>query len=151
MQIALVHVNSIQGISSAFINFSAPSISSFNPRTGIHGAIVTIFGSNFGPSSAPRKAFIGKSECKDISTVQDFQGLSCSLSVGTGANLPIVVSVGGQEGSSTPLFFTYSAPKISSVDKVQSPSSGSINANVFGFQFGMVKPSLVYRLVGPHK
>ena len=115
---------------------AAPSISSFNPRTGIHGAIVTIFGSNFGPSSAPRKAFIGKSECKDISTVQDFQGLSCSLSVGTGANLPIVVSVGGQEGSSTPLFFTYSAPKISSVDKVQSPSSGSINANVFGFQFG---------------
>ena len=116
-------------------HFAAPSISSFNPSNGVVGALITIFGFNFGSSSAPRKVYIGKSECINVVTVQDFQGLSCTLATGTGTNLSIVISVGGQIGSSS-MFFTYSDPRVSSVERVQSPCTGLVKVNVFGFQFG---------------
>lgn len=61
---------------------------------------MTVTGSNLGVSEADVSVSIDGQDCSDVAIDQDHTTISCSVAAGTGANLALILDVGGQQISS---------------------------------------------------
>ena len=111
----------------ALLDREAPSLSSMSPDHGpmAGGTVLTFSGTNFGASGAT--ITVGGSACPVISNSHTYA--KCTLPSGSGKDLPVVLSVGGQ--SSNSLLFDYDAPAIAAA-----PATLAFGAVLIGGQGG---------------
>jgi hypothetical protein len=120
----LVTVGGQASNGSTFTVTPAPSITSLAPNTGAIGSVVTITGSNFGPTQGNGSVKFGTL----VATVASWSSTSIVASVPTGAVTgSVVVTAAGGVASNGTTFTVTSAPAITSV----SPTAGG----GFGSQF----------------
>ncbi len=115
-------------------SYDAPSVCSVTPAAGATsgGTIITIRGENFGVSPS---ITIGGSP--SVPTFLSHNQILCALPAGVGANLPVLVSAGGQ--SSSPGRFDYSPPSIVGITPQSVPTSGAL-ITITGQNFGASSP-----------
>lgn len=114
---------------TALYSYNKPVVSSYSsdsaPTNG--GVLVTIAGSNFGSAQANVSVSIDERECATDDLPRNHTSIVCLSPEGVGEDLPIVVTVEGQESAAANIF-SYDAPEITSIDGC-SPSqtlSGSV-------------------------
>eukprot|EP01113_Clastostelium_recurvatum_P031585 TRINITY_DN3955_c0_g2_i1.p1 TRINITY_DN3955_c0_g2~~TRINITY_DN3955_c0_g2_i1.p1 ORF type:complete len:1309 (-),score=224.46 TRINITY_DN3955_c0_g2_i1:15-3941(-) len=110
---------------------ASPPISITTPPMGIstRGGHVTITGLAFGPLAANMNVTIGTYPCRSITILQAYKQISCLLSAGVGARLPVNVKYLTQNQiSNGQLYFNYAPPNISSIDPSEVDYSSSISS-----------------------
>jgi large repetitive protein len=120
--------------SSQFLGYSydAPVVSSFSPASGPTqgGVALTILGSNLGTVASVK---IGGVTC--TSPAASHTQIICSVGIGSGTNNSILVSVGGQFPSGSPIYFSYNAPTVVSANPLVSDSGGGVLITIVGSSF----------------
>lgn len=64
------------------------------------GGRTTIVGTNFGPNGTDIQVTVNGNNCTDVIFVANHTTISCEVGEGVGANLSVVVQVGGQMAQS---------------------------------------------------
>ncbi len=97
-----------QSSAPALFDHLPPAITSIAPDNGpmAGGVVLTLTGTNFGAAGAT--VTVAGNACPVLS--QSHTSATCTLPAGTGKNLPVVLTVGGQ--SSSAALFDYDAPEI---------------------------------------
>lgn len=115
-------------------SYSPPVISSVSPLTGPTGGGTTIRirGTNFGENLSGRdRVALGGNLCPYVTW--NYTNIICIIPSGQGTNLPLVVTVNGQEVTTQ---FSYSAPSITSVSPMTGPTTGGTSLTISGDSFG---------------
>eukprot|EP00960_Hanusia_phi_P068982 766978-Hanusia_phi.AAC.4 len=123
-------------------SYDAPAITSIvyssAPTSG--GTEVTIFGRNFGLSSAARSVTIGATTCPAVTYISHIV-MKVTTPAGAGKQLQVVVQVEGQTGiysncGLSECKFSYSAPAITATAPKYGPSAGGTVLTIYGTNFG---------------
>ncbi len=114
-------------------SYNMPRVLNINPATApTAGATsIVITGTDFG--SNPLVTIGGTTVPRIISTENSFTGL---LPQGQGANLPVIVNVGGQTNLTTPTTFSYNLPSLTSFLAPTNPTQGGGVITLNGSNFG---------------
>ena len=115
-------------------HYDPPSIGTINPATGPTqgGILVTITGTSFSPSAT---VTIGGEVCATISSTQTYTSLVCQIPAGVGMDLPVIVTVDGQDSEPKP--FSYGNPTITQpLSPAVSPTVGGDVLTIVGTNFG---------------
>eukprot|EP01133_Synstelium_polycarpum_P001495 gene1495-1736_t len=115
---ATVHTTNIvietKALTGPTFAYYAPYLSSVSTVTSTDGGVITIEGINLAATTAATTVKVGELVCANPTIVTPHTSISCTLPQGTGANLPVVVTVDQQVQSNT-LTFSFPAPVITSV------------------------------------
>eukprot|EP00808_Paulinella_micropora_P008574 g62100.t1 len=150
-QEVLLSVGGVTAERRLFFSYDAPSISEVTPTQGPTaggpGSVITIKGSSFGLGQDEASITIGKRLCPLLSgTAWTHTQLLCVLPAGEGVGLQVTVSSAGQISqalaSSSPLLFSYSPPKVTSVSPDHGPTNGGSLLNITGANFGVSAPQV---------
>src|SRR5712671_2830737 len=129
---ALVTVGGQASNGSTFTVTPAPSFTSLAPNTGAIGSVVTITGSNFGPTQGNGSVKFGTL----VATVTSWSSTSIVASVPTGAVTgSVVVTAAGGVASNGSTFTVVAAPAITSVAPAAGGGFGS-SFTITGTNFG---------------
>ncbi|KAH3759085.1 zymogen granule membrane glycoprotein [Pelomyxa schiedti] len=115
--------------SSFDFTYDAPQITSVSSISTVGGHI-TITGLNFGPTGTPVSVTIQGQTCSSP-VVVSHTSLTCDFGTGTGADLPVVVTVGSKSGSG---LFSYQPPRISAIESPSTDGAGTVT--ITGENFG---------------
>ncbi|KAH3762247.1 zymogen granule membrane glycoprotein [Pelomyxa schiedti] len=115
--------------SSFDFTYDAPQVTTVS-SIPTSGGQITITGLNFGPSGTVASVTIEGQECTDP-VVVSHTSITCYFGTGTGADLPVIVTVGSKSGSG---LFSYQAPRISSIESP--PTAGDFPVTITGENFG---------------
>ncbi len=97
--------------------------------------VVLINGTDFGTVCS---ATVGPFTCGLTGVACQQTYLQCLLPPGQGANLPVVVTVGGQSGVANGTSgYTYAPPNISSITPTGARSGAGVFLTVYGASFGL--------------
>jgi len=129
---------------TAPFDYDPPSIASLDPTHAPTngGTLITLVGSNFGPSGAPLSVALGSAGCPVVSSTPH-TSLVCEVPAGQGASHDVVVTVDGQV-SSPPFVFGYDAPVISSLEPSSGPATGGTTLRVVGQNLGTTLSVLLF-------
>lgn len=117
-----------------FFNYSAPTVSTLSPSVGsTDGVQVTIDGSNFGTPAG--YVTIGGSSCILSGSGWSHTRIVCTAPAGQGRNLSTFVHSSGQSNA-VPVYFSYSAPSITSVVPLAGITSGGDVITIIGANLG---------------
>jgi hypothetical protein len=135
---ASVTIEDLIGSQLMIFTFNAPVVTAtFRPNGPTSsGAVVTIVGSNFGPSDTQPQAQIGQTKCKQT-TWTSTTTITCLTPPGINSpNTQTVVGVfvQGQAGLRTG-FFTFDAPVVTDVRTFNGPTRAGVGIIVNGFNF----------------
>ena len=110
------------------MHYRAPSVTTVTPTqaAAIGGTPITIYGDQFGLHST---VSVGGNPCPVAD--QSHTRLTCTLPPGTGSNLDVIVSAGGQSSNALP--FSYGTPA-SKCDAAKSTASGNFAKCLAGVQ-----------------
>jgi len=123
---------------------TCPVVEAVSPASGpVSGGItVTITGHRLGSSRTLRSVTVGSVPCISFQSVDSSQ-LKCHIPPGTGANLPIIVSVDSSSGgrlkgasASTVARWSYLPPKVRSISPNHAPRHGESAIMISGEGFG---------------
>ncbi len=119
------------------LSYAAPVVNSCSPTDGpaTGQTVVTVNGANFGTSGI---LMLGGVACP--SSVWSPTTIQFATPAGTGAKLPITVTVSGQMSAGN-VFFSYDPPTILSVAPNFAPPTGGVPITVSGANFG-ASPSI---------
>lgn len=127
-------------------SYIPPNITRVNPTSSSTDGniLLTLTGTNFGQSGT---VMIGSGTCTLLTpgTSWAFGQIVCLLPPGQGANLPVVLTVGGQVPVVTPTF-SYLPPAINQVSPQSGPTQGGQTVTLFGVNFGL---SAIISFVSP--
>ncbi len=125
----------VLGRTTAPVMFSylPPTITSFAPATAnTQGSVtLTLTGTNFGTSGT---VTVGGNACPPTGSAFSHTSIQCTVPAGSGANVPIVVTVGGQTTSVST--FAYNGPSITSITPTTGTTGGNIQITLQGNSFG---------------
>ncbi|MFN3500617.1 MAG: IPT/TIG domain-containing protein, partial [Pannonibacter indicus] len=108
-------------------------VSGGGPTLG--GAMVTVYGANFGGSDHQPQASVGGRPCAATIWVDD-TALQCALPAGAGRERGVVVTVGGQASAARPVL-SYEPPEVTGVAPgAAGPTDGGNTVEVRGRNFG---------------
>lgn len=141
----IVSVNGVVSKEPYHFSYDPPSISAvhlsnFQGKTSGH-ELVTILGSNFGPSkgrSSALKVMFGSFQALDVE-VLNANALEVITPRGFGRDLPVVVELGGQkssDGESKIHYISYAPPVVESIDPETGPTTGGSILYIYGNNFG---------------
>jgi len=118
--------------------YNPPVISSLNPTSSPTngGGNLVISGSNFGVSGT---VILGGTSCSAVGSGFAQTSITCQIPQGQGANVPLVVTVGGQSTTSTA--FSYNPPALTSVSG-STPTGGGVLITLIGTSFGLAGGSV---------
>lgn len=118
--------------SPKLFGYTAPSITGINPTAAatLGGTVLTITGNNFGLNGIVR---LGTSTC----TVSNWShtAIICLAPAGQGTNLPVVVSVAGQDSASATS--GYLPPAITGISPASAATAGGTTLTINGNNFGL--------------
>ena len=119
---------------SLTLDYTAPVITSIDPTSDYTsgGAILTIFGSNFGTSGS---VLLGGSTCNVVAPGFSQSTIRCIIPRGMGTNREIIVVVSSQSASFSGIF-RYKPPVITSVFPLSGPTGGITPITISGLSFG---------------
>jgi hypothetical protein len=108
------------------IHYAGPTVNGISPSHGptAGGTVVTITGSNFGISMPT--VTIGGLPCAVVTPyvpLANHTQIRCVVAAGQGASLKVVVTINGQQSSSTVLY-SYDPPQVTSITPDHGPTSG---------------------------
>jgi hypothetical protein len=133
---------------SIVFRYTAPTASSATPVTGPTGGgvLITLVGANFGLSGI---VTIGGVEClwTGSSGSWSHTQVLCTLPVGSGSGLPIVLTVASQTVTFSPTF-SYVAPSISAISPTTGSTVGGTIVTVTGSSFGADTGSRIITIGG---
>jgi len=107
------------------------------------GAVVTIRGTNFGPSGSSPTGFVGNSVCANTAWITPTT-IECLTAMGTRQNHMLGVVLTGRVGTSSSTF-TFDAPLITLISSQNGPMAGR-RVSLLGLNFGQVDVSPTVKL-----
>jgi large repetitive protein len=118
--------------SAAAFSYDQPTLSTVSPTSGptAGGTVITLTGSNFGPS--PR-VFVNGTEALIVST--SHSSIQFTLPPGQGLNQTILVDANGQTANTAA--FSYAAPVLTSISATSKPTAGGVPITLTGSNFGL--------------
>lgn len=131
-----------EGTKASFsVDYDAPVIEGITPpRAGTAGSVyLTLSGRNFGDQADQVEIRLGGAMgpgCRlDVALASiSHSTVRCLLEAGQGADLPLRITVAGQQ--SDPALYSYAAPLIESVSTRVGPVAGGYPLTIVGSQFG---------------
>ncbi|MGC3958876.1 MAG: IPT/TIG domain-containing protein [Verrucomicrobiota bacterium] len=122
-----------QSSPTTFYGYAPPGITNVSPSLGpeIGGITVTLRGTNFGTSGV---VTVGTNGNNAIISGWSHNQIQFTLPPGTGTNVPVVVTVGGQ--ISPAVGFNYFRPAITNVSPATGPTAGGSFITLKGMYFG---------------
>lgn len=117
-------------------SYQPPSLVDIAPESGptTGGTVVTAIGNNFGPAGTPASVMVGSVPATNV-TVTGHSTLTFTTPPGTGVNVNLTITVGGQSSMAQPLW-SYQAPSVSGVTPGSGPTSGGTAITITGANFG---------------
>jgi hypothetical protein len=131
-------------------SYDAPVVTSLVPGNAptASGALVTVYGYNFGascadpPSCSGRQASVGASACTNSTWTSD-SAIVCLVRPGYGAELPVVAHIDSQasSGSGAGASFSYDAGVVTAVRPESVPAYGGVDLTIFGASLAPAAPT----------
>eukprot|EP01117_Protostelium_nocturnum_P011184 TRINITY_DN405_c0_g1_i6.p1 TRINITY_DN405_c0_g1~~TRINITY_DN405_c0_g1_i6.p1 ORF type:complete len:5778 (+),score=1958.70 TRINITY_DN405_c0_g1_i6:207-17540(+) len=130
-------------VSTSFpLSYSPPTFSGLDGNFDTNGGVITVTGTNFGSSSADIAVTLNGNaiQASSISSSSD-SSFSFTTPAGTGKNLPLRVTVGGQSFDTR---FSYYQPVINTISSLgyTNGSSVTVYGNYFGKSVGVISATL---------
>ncbi|KAL0231882.1 hypothetical protein PCE1_002879 [Barthelona sp. PCE] len=130
----------IEGVESniAFtkVSYQPPLVLAVEPRQiKFNGGELTILGMNFGPTLETMSVNIGNYSCQPTEFLIPHRQFKCTLEPGVGANMDVMINVGGQSAilAST---LSYDPPVVESIYPISSSTIGGSTITITGMHFG---------------
>lgn len=120
---------------NVFFSYNGPAITGVSPTNGPTSGTtpITLTGSNFGAALGD-SSFIGTFNCTETS--HSHTQIVCTLPVGSGTNLDVKTTIGGQTATATPKF-SYDAPSITSFQPLTGTTNGNPVITITGRSFDL--------------
>ncbi len=106
--------------SQVVFSYAAPTITSISPTSAPTqgGTILTLSGTSLGAVVGNIIVTVGVAPCTPVGSASH-TSVTCTLPAGQGRSLPVVIVTASQSSSgSTPVFFNYTSPTITSVSPI---------------------------------
>jgi len=128
-------------------DYFPPNVTSIFPRDNLPtsgGINITLQGNNFGLRQFDTPLFRIAGQSCQIS-FSNHTIIICSIPPGEGQNIPVQVTVGGQDQVNIPWTVSYAGPILTQLSPTNGPTTGRILLNITGTNFG---PSSVVTIGG---
>ncbi len=140
-----VSVESQMGQMTNMFSFDLVTISSLKQNAPTTGALVSLFGSNFGSFDMSVRVRVGHTATRSTNWVSDTHVIA-HVSHGVGISRAVVASIEGSVRTSSPLF-SFDIVSLSSVSSILLATSGDV-ISFFGANFGTFDVSVRVRVGG---
>jgi len=133
---SILTMNNYVGTGFRTFTYDAPAITIVrrNNSPATAGTSLTLNGVNFGYLDFSSSAQIGATVCQCTQWVSD-TAVSCLVPQGAGSFIQVSLTLSGVPGTQASVY-SYDAPLVTRLDRLNSPASGGAQLTLYGFNFG---------------